>query len=139
MYRKRLPAITWSSIPKLVEKTTLLGKFIANKKGYGFVEFNKEQDDLYIPKESVLNATRIINALSSLEPADKYIIAMSGDIAFSGKHDEYNKVYEFIHDIFSNKSLSRTEQYIECLCVPGNHDVDFFGCNLAKNADEFKE
>ena len=32
------------------------GKFIANKKGYGFVEFNKEQDDLYIPKESVLNA-----------------------------------------------------------------------------------
>ena len=90
-------------------------------------------------KESVLNATRIINALSSLEPADKYIIAMSVDIAFSGKHDEYNKVYEFIHDIFSNKSLSRTEQYIECLCVPGNHDVDFFGCNLAKNADEFKE
>ena len=32
------------------------GKFIANKKGYGFVEFNNEQDDLYIPKESVLNA-----------------------------------------------------------------------------------
>ncbi len=90
-------------------------------------------------EESVLNATRIINALSSLEPADKYIIAMSGDIAFSGKHDEYNKVYEFIHDIFSNKSLSRTEQYIECLCVPGNHDVDFFGCNLAKNADELKK
>ena len=32
------------------------GKFIANKKGYGFVEFDKEQEDLYIPKESVLNA-----------------------------------------------------------------------------------
>lgn len=32
------------------------GKFIANKKGYGFVEFDKEQEDIYIPKESVLNA-----------------------------------------------------------------------------------
>lgn len=32
------------------------GKFIANKKGYGFVEFDKEQEDLYIPKESVSNA-----------------------------------------------------------------------------------
>lgn len=32
------------------------GKFIANKKGYGFVEFDKEQGDIYIPKESVLNA-----------------------------------------------------------------------------------
>ena len=29
------------------------GKFIANKKGYGFVEFDKEQEDLYIQKESV--------------------------------------------------------------------------------------
>ena len=32
------------------------GKFIANKKGYGFVEFDKEEEDIYIPKESVLNA-----------------------------------------------------------------------------------
>ena len=31
------------------------GKFIANKKGYGFVEFDKEEEDIYIPKESVLN------------------------------------------------------------------------------------
>ena len=32
------------------------GRFIANKKGYGFVEFDKEEEDIYIPKESVLNA-----------------------------------------------------------------------------------
>ena len=32
------------------------GKFIANKRGYGFVEFDKEEEDIYIPKESVLNA-----------------------------------------------------------------------------------
>ena len=32
------------------------GKFIANKKGYGFIEFDKQSEDLYIPKESVLNA-----------------------------------------------------------------------------------
>ena len=51
-------------------------------------------------------------------------LAYSGDIAYSGKVDEYLEASSFCEELFEQfRSLSRPST--ECLFVPGNHDCDF--------------
>jgi UDP-2,3-diacylglucosamine pyrophosphatase LpxH len=48
------------------------------------------------------------------------LIFATGDIAFSGKPDEYKLATEFFDDILEAAGLQRTNLFV----VPGNHDVD---------------
>lgn len=47
-------------------------------------------------------------------------VLISGDIAFGGKKDEYEKAKTFLTDLCQLLQIPETSIY----CVPGNHDVD---------------
>src|SRR3990172_9386012 len=48
------------------------------------------------------------------------IVVVSGDIAFSGKHSEYEKARVFFDNLLSAMNLPKDRLFI----VPGNHDVN---------------
>ena len=47
-------------------------------------------------------------------------ILITGDLAFSGKLDEYKLVSDFLDDLIAKSEVSRERIF----CVPGNHDID---------------
>lgn len=89
--------------------------------------------------EKVFNVDRVLSAISSMEDVDKYIIALSGDLAFSGQKAEYDRVNKFVDSLISDSRLIRNNSEIECLCVPGNHDIDFIKYSLPQDEDSFKK
>lgn len=47
-------------------------------------------------------------------------ILVCGDIAYSGKKEEYDKALDFLHEVIDICELKDDDLF----CVPGNHDVD---------------
>ena len=47
-------------------------------------------------------------------------LLITGDIAYSGKKDEYDAAKQFLEEVYESTGLSMKETYM----VPGNHDVD---------------
>ncbi len=47
-------------------------------------------------------------------------LLITGDIAYSGKKDEYDVAKKFLEEVYAKTDLSMKETYV----VPGNHDVD---------------
>jgi hypothetical protein len=54
---------------------------------------------------------------------DAYIIAVTGDVAFSGKKDQYQSAASFFQTIKADL-LKSSKQVLQCF-IPGNHDLDF--------------
>lgn len=54
-------------------------------------------------------------------------ILVSGDIAYKGAEEEYQKAYEFFKEVCNASGCSEEEIYV----VPGNHDKDFNAPNAA--------
>ena len=55
----------------------------------------------------------------------KVLVIVTGDLAFSGKSDEYNVVYDFLKYIEDEIRSSTYVNTYEYILVPGNHDCDF--------------
>jgi len=73
-----------------------------------------------------INVDKMVQSLNSLDPADECAIVISGDLAFSGKSDEYSAMRSLLGYIIKklvNKKFPK--KHITVLCVPGNHDVNF--------------
>lgn len=89
------------------------------------------------------NAQWLINKTSKIASAvwndfsecDKIIIAVSGDIAFSGKAEEYTYAKQFFKSLlraFVECNLKNTKLENSIICVPGNHDCNFDNDNAAR-------
>jgi 3',5'-cyclic AMP phosphodiesterase CpdA len=83
--------------------------------------------DLHFSTEQTYDANVVLQAL--LQDISERIqqdglcpdfIAVTGDIAFSGKSDEYDLAQRFFDDLLVRTKLSKNRLFI----VPGNHDVD---------------
>lgn len=61
---------------------------------------------------------------SALPHNSDVILAISGDIAFSGKHYEYAAAKTLVDSIIGYISNQRNAN-VSFVCVPGNHDCDF--------------
>ena len=53
----------------------------------------------------------------------KIVLAITGDIAFSGKREEYDVAGEFLNDI--RAELEERNHEVRFFAVPGNHDCNF--------------
>lgn len=65
----------------------------------------------------------LLNDLSDLVDKENYhfdLVFITGDIAFSGKHEEYELAKKFIQNL-SSATYVQTDRIF---CIPGNHDVD---------------
>lgn len=76
-------------------------------------------------KDSISNEKidTIIKSLKVIKNIDKYILVVSGDIAFSGKNNEYRKAHSIFTKIIIGIKEKLLNDYINVLIVPGNHDL----------------
>ena len=72
---------------------------------------------------------QIVSAVwSGFSECEKIIIIVSGDIAYSGKKEQYGYAKEFFKALlreFAQRNLGSIELDNKIICVPGNHDCDF--------------
>ncbi|MFM5867761.1 STAND family AAA ATPase [Aeromonas caviae] len=64
--------------------------------------------------------------------SDVIFIAITGDIAFSGKEHEYLIASKFIEKL-KNGINADTKKPVEIIIVPGNHDCNFSNANQARS------
>ncbi len=83
------------------------------------------REDQYIDKKYIEN---IGNVLNSIESFDNACVIVAGDLAFSGKKNEYRKVGN-LFGLVSNQLKKKlvTKNLIPFYIVPGNHDINFDG------------
>lgn len=83
--------------------------------------------DLHIKDNGGYNAfqlDKIVDAAISVGNIDHIVILVSGDLAFSGKRNEYKQVNRCINHIINvYREKSHLSGYINVYCVPGNHDI----------------
>lgn len=85
------------------------------------IHFNKYSGDRYDLDEDLRNELlRDVarNYAKHIPKADGILIC--GDVAFSGKQEQYNVATNFLKQLCAQVRLDETEVF----CVPGNHDVD---------------
>lgn len=83
--------------------------------------------DMHIEKSEdtkVVNVKRICEVLNAVSDYDGILIIISGDIAFSGKHEEYNVSFKMVRDIKRELIKISGGKFVQVLVAPGNHDVD---------------
>lgn len=81
---------------------------------------------------AVLKKSEIANTIcSNVKECDHTFIITSGDIAFSGKNDEYDLAIEFYGEL--EKKLKESLICFDFLFVPGNHDCNFEGDLSVRN------
>lgn len=82
--------------------------------------------DLHIEKKKdikVPQVYKIVDVLYSIGNFDAVLIIASGDIADTGKHEQYDAAYHMFGTIIKTiKNKFKKDVYM--LSVPGNHDVD---------------
>jgi DNA repair exonuclease SbcCD nuclease subunit len=71
-------------------------------------------------------ADKIAAALASADPLiDACVVAITGDIAFSGRRVEYDRAREFFGILRDHLRSRYGDKNIAFFLVPGNHDCDF--------------
>lgn len=72
---------------------------------------------------SIFNKTeKLVQAINSeLYSLDKLLLVISGDVAFSGRAEEFDLGLDLINDLIEQIKFPQTELVI----IPGNHDCDF--------------
>ena len=72
---------------------------------------------------------QIVSAVwNNFSECGKIVIVVSGDIAYSGKKEQYDYAKDFFRALlraFAEKKLGDIELDNKIICVPGNHDCDF--------------
>ena len=88
----------------------------------------KGEKDALISKIEKLKAA----CVSSLPSDGDVVIVISGDIAFSGKKQQYDLAREMIEDVTKHITTQK-ESKVHVVCTPGNHDCDFSGKSSIRN------
>jgi len=82
----------------------------------------KESDSGVFQNKADLLAKTILGYTDKL---DSLFIVISGDVAFSGKEQEYICVSKFLDDLKKEVARRNQSSKIEFIIVPGNHDCNF--------------
>lgn len=80
----------------------------------------KTDTDLILSRIDMLKSA----CVSSLPNNGDVVIAVSGDIAFSGEEQQYEIAKRMLDDI-AKYIEEQKESKVHIICVPGNHDCDF--------------
>lgn len=83
--------------------------------------------DIHIKDRAAINEFQIKKIADSLNSFayDRILITISGDIAFSGKKDQYKVARALIGCLVDSiKKSCNHRKYMYVLMVPGNHDID---------------
>lgn len=86
--------------------------------------------DLHTENEPDLNLPRVRSLVRSLQgfgSINGIVIAISGDLAMTGKRSEYELVSQFLNCLLKNinDTYALDGKDIKVLLIPGNHDIDW--------------
>jgi predicted MPP superfamily phosphohydrolase len=85
--------------------------------------------DLHLRTTSAELVGRIDQIVSAVRRAENQpeilIVALTGDIVWSGKDEEYELAYEFLNSLLNSLKKSFAGVRIHAVAIPGNHDCDF--------------
>lgn len=85
------------------------------------IHFRNHSGDKYdLDKDIRIEILRDIRAHVKKQLGEVAGILVCGDIAFSGKEEEYSNAKEFLDEICNILNIQKERVY----CVPGNHDID---------------
>lgn len=85
------------------------------------IHFHKGSESVYCPDSDIRNEMLIdVKELKGKENLKICGIIVCGDVAYSGKEEEYKIAASFIEELIKKLDMSAGCVY----CVPGNHDVD---------------
>ena len=84
--------------------------------------------DLHIRSSNDIVLTRAQTIAAAIKPrvvqADAIIVAVTGDLSFSGRESELLDASGFLDDLQSNLAAEITANICVAI-IPGNHDCDF--------------
>lgn len=85
------------------------------------IHFNKNSDSIYCLDRDLRNEMVLdVETVLEKERLRPYGVIICGDIAYSGRAEEYEIADSFINDLINKFKIN--EEHV--FCVPGNHDVD---------------
>ena len=85
------------------------------------IHFHKGSRSVYCPDHDIRNEMKMdATEFMTNEQLELYGMIVCGDIAYSGKKEEYKIATDFIEELAENLKIEPGCIY----CVPGNHDVD---------------
>lgn len=82
--------------------------------------------DLHLEKKKdikVRQVYKMVDVLNSIGRFDAVLIVVSGDIAFSGKREQYDVAFH-LFGVIINNIKKKFNKSVYMMAVPGNHDVD---------------
>lgn len=65
----------------------------------------------------------IISSLNALGSADEYLVVFSGDLAYSGRVNEYKQSRYLFANLINGIKQKNNDKFVNLLMVPGNHDL----------------
>lgn len=83
------------------------------------IHIQNEKDAVFKKKQEIINA-----CTNSISNKDYVVIAVSGDIAFSGQEKQYTLAAQFFNKIVGSL-YKKGINNVQMVYVPGNHDCDF--------------
>lgn len=89
----------------------------------------KSSDDLIMERIDQIRTA----CVSVIDPGNDVLILISGDIAFSGKVEQYDCAYALLDNI-SNYIVEQRNATVHYAFVPGNHDCDFATASSVRGA-----
>ena len=63
-------------------------------------------------------------SICSIGKFDKLILIVNGDLTYNGDYEQFTMFHTFIKNLL-NKLKEYNKEYINIVCVPGNHDLFF--------------
>ena len=86
------------------------------------IKTDEDYKNLDSKSESIANAINkhIIDDENTL-----LVLCITGDIAFSGREEQYLSAAIFLSDIINKIKQRYINLYIQVLSIPGNHDCEF--------------
>ena len=65
----------------------------------------------------------IISSLNALDKVDEYLVVFSGDLANSGRINEYRQSRYLFGQLINGIKQKNNNKFVNLIMVPGNHDL----------------
>ena len=90
--------------------------------------------DIHLKTKEQLNSIGVealVKSIGTIEKFDTYCLIINGDLTFSGQRDQFSIFHTFMKRMI-DELKKYTQEYINIICVPGNHDLLFDNMKLEK-------
>lgn len=86
------------------------------------LHFKSQDNPIFNKVDSIFDAVK-----NEIDESRFLFLIFTGDIAFSGRKEEYSQAKQFIEILIEKLTAYNNKIICKCIFTPGNHDCDFSG------------